>query len=126
MTRVPSSTGCEDEPMTSSGGFQRVEVEGLKIEFGLGSNGQLLAEETWRVAGREPVDLEIAQLAEQLRAVDGRVDRLTNDSDRLDCAVAVGCGVLAGIVDSLWVGQFSLTRAHEWGADRVNELVLQA
>lgn len=126
MTRVPSSTGCEDEAMTGSGGFQRVEMEGLTIQFVLGSSAQPLAEEAWTVAGRERVDHEIAELAEQIRVVDGRVERLTNHSDRLDCAVAVGCGVLAGIVDSLWVGEFSLTRAHEWGADRVNEFVLKA
>lgn len=53
------------------------------------------------------------------------IDRLTNSSDGLDYIVAVGSGALAGIVDSLWVGQFDFNRGKAWSNETVNEFVMK-
>lgn len=45
-------------------------------------------------------------------------------ADKLDCTVAVACGIVTGLVDSFFVGKFSLERANEWGTNKVNEFVV--
>ena len=129
MTQLQYSTGTERDAVTDLSGFQRVEVDGLTIEFRLASaefmRGHLAPRAPGAIDGPDQVDEQIQRLDEQIRAVDTQVDILTNESDRVDYSIAVACGVLAGIVDSVWVGEFSLTRAHEWGAEHVNEFVIR-
>lgn len=45
-------------------------------------------------------------------------------ADKLDCTVAVASGVITGLIDSFFVGKFSLERANEWGSDKVNAFVV--
>lgn len=61
-----------------------------------------------------------------LRRVEAELTRYTNTADKLDYAVALGSGVLAGAVDSLFVGEFSLEEADKWGNEKVNNFVLKA
>lgn len=103
MTMVPDTSA-----------FQRVELDGLAVEFALVSLHE-----------REHVEEELQRIDEALRAIDGRIDLLTDHSDRLDWAVSVAAGVLTGAVDSVWVGEFSLARGREWGSARINDIVLQ-
>lgn len=51
------------------------------------------------------------------------IDRLTNSSDGIDYMVAVGSGILAGIIDSLWVGEFSLERGKKWSNEEAEKFV---
>jgi hypothetical protein len=53
------------------------------------------------------------------------IDRLTNDADGLDYMVAVSSGILAGIVDSLWVGEFKFERGKAWSNKTVNDFVMK-
>lgn len=46
-------------------------------------------------------------------------------ADKLDYIVAVSSGVLAGLLDSFFVGEFSLDRANEWGKARVQDIVMK-
>ena len=70
---------------------------------------------------RQKINNELNELQKCLDAnkktideINANIDRLTNHADGLDYIIAVGSGVLAGIVDSLWVGEFSLERGKEW------------
>lgn len=45
-------------------------------------------------------------------------------ADRLDCEIAVASGVITGLVDSFFVGKFSLERASEWGSKKTYEFVI--
>lgn len=45
-------------------------------------------------------------------------------ADKLDCTIAVSSGVIAGLIDSFFVGEFSLERANKWGSDKVNDFVI--
>ena len=40
-----------------------------------------------------------------------------DEADKLDYIVAVSSGVLAGLIDVFYAGEFSLDRASEWGKD---------
>ncbi|RYQ64149.1 hypothetical protein [Bifidobacterium pseudolongum] len=48
----------------------------------------------------------------------------TNASHRADYLIAASCGLIAGAIDSLWVGKFDFDRAREWGSERVNDFVV--
>ena len=45
-------------------------------------------------------------------------------ADKIDYEIAVACGLLSGLVDSLWVGEFNLQRANEWGKEEVEKYVI--
>lgn len=45
-------------------------------------------------------------------------------ADKLDCTIAVSSGIIAGLIDSFFVGKLSLERANEWGSDKVNDFVI--
>jgi hypothetical protein len=53
------------------------------------------------------------------------IDHLTNHADGIDYMVAVGSGILAGIVDSFWVGAFDFNRGKAWSNKKVNEFVMK-
>ncbi len=46
-------------------------------------------------------------------------------ADRLDYLIAVSSGVISGLVDVLWVGDFSLDRASTWGKDQIDRFVVK-
>lgn len=62
------------------------------------------------------IDMEVA-------ALDISIDNLTNHADKLDYAVAAISGVIAGVVDILFVGTFDLQEGTDWSTEKVNEFV---
>lgn len=61
---------------------------------------------------------------ERISELNFEIDMLTNHSDGIDYMIAVGSGILAGIVDSLWVGEFSMERGKAWSNKSVNDFVM--
>ena len=75
---------------------------------------------------------EITEIDNRLEVINARVDelnvdidRLTNHADWIDYTVAVASGIIAGIIDSVWVGEFSINRANEWGGDKVDNFIVK-
>lgn len=48
-----------------------------------------------------------------------------DEADKLDYVVAVSSGVLSGLIDVFFVGEFSLDRAREWGKERIEKIVMK-
>ncbi len=46
-------------------------------------------------------------------------------ADKTDYVVAASCGVLTGLLDSFWGGEFSLSAAQEWGRSKANNFVIK-
>ncbi|MCD7921216.1 MAG: hypothetical protein LUG27_01975 [Clostridiales bacterium] len=46
-------------------------------------------------------------------------------ADKADYIVAASCGVLTGLLDSFWGGEFSLSTAQEWGRSKANSFVIK-
>ena len=46
-------------------------------------------------------------------------------ADKTDYIVAASCGVLTGLLDAFWVGEFSLSSAQEWGRSKANSFVIK-
>lgn len=63
--------------------------------------------------------------SKRLDELNMEIERLTNSSDGIDYMVAVGSGILAGIVDSLWVGEFKMERGKAWSNKSVNDFVMK-
>ncbi|MFC4386631.1 hypothetical protein ACFOZ1_02300 [Gracilibacillus marinus] len=73
----------------------------------------------------QQVDERISSNQKKIDEINSDIDRLTNNADGLDYTVAVGSGVLTGIIDSLWVGEFSMERGKAWSNKKVNEFVMK-
>ena len=56
--------------------------------------------------------------------LNANIDRLTNSADGLDYTIAVASGIIAGLIDSFFVGEFSIDSANEWGDKKVNNFVV--
>ena len=67
----------------------------------------------------------IDRLNTELARVNQELEHYTNHADKADYALAVTSGVLAGLVDSLFVGEFSLEYANLWGNQQAEKLVLK-
>ena len=52
-------------------------------------------------------------------------DQDISRADKLDYEVAAASGLLTAILDILWVEDFSLAKAKEWGCDEVEKLVVE-
>lgn len=61
----------------------------------------------------------------ELQRVDAELTRYTNAADKLDYAVAVGSGILSGMIDSIFVGEFTLEAADQWGNEKAYAFVLK-
>lgn len=73
--------------------------------------------------GLDRVEHELQAAQGRVGALDQEIDRLTNHADATDNMVAVGSGLLAGLIDIFWVGEFSLDRGKEWSSEKVNRFV---
>lgn len=58
--------------------------------------------------------------------VDTQLDLLSSHADKLDYLVAVGSGLLCGMLDIFWDGEFSLERGRELAQDKVEHIVVRA
>jgi hypothetical protein len=86
----------------------------------------------------EVVDFRKARIAEGLADVEDRlqlnqaildklnadIERLTNNADGLDYMVAVASGIITGIVDSVFVGEWNFKEAKAISNKKVNEKVI--
>ena len=75
----------------------------------------------------------LAEVDERLDTVEAKIDylndkiyNLTNHADALDYSAAVISGIIAGMIDSFFVGEFSLEQGRKWGTEKVNGFVTKA
>ena len=55
----------------------------------------------------QDVDQQIHLCEEEIAKLSAEIDRLTNHADGLDYAVAVASGILTGLIDSFFVGDYN-------------------
>lgn len=78
------------------------------------------------LAGLDRVESEIQATQDRVDALNQEIDRFTNHADHIDNLVAVGSGLLSGLIDVLWVGEFDFTRGKAWSNHTVNDFVMKA
>ncbi len=103
-------------------------VNGLDIEYELTTTDSVKNVQDERSAkirqGLSVVDQDLDIVRNKINKLDTEIERLTNHADGLDYAVAVISGILTGLIDSLWVGEFSMNRGKAWSNHAVNDLVM--
>lgn len=72
----------------------------------------------------EKIDSEIENINKQIEKYNSEIEKLTNHADGIDYIVAVASGVLAGMIDVLFVEDFSFERANHIGEESVNNFVM--
>ena len=71
------------------------------------------------------IDGKIDALQQKLDSVNKEISRLTNDADSIDYAIAVTCGVITGIFDSIVVGEWNFAEAKAEANKDINKRVLE-
>ena len=85
------------------------------------------------------VQIEVLNLDQDVREIDALIDQvsceisclndekniLMSQADWFDISLAVSSGILCAAIDSVWVGEFSFERAHEWGSKKVDSFVVR-
>ena len=110
-------------------GIVAAEVE-YKAESGRSSTGRSSSQRGISGESAAPVYVKSEPSEDQIDAalaqVNQRLERYTFDGNKEDYAIAIASGILAGIVDSIFVGELSLECANQWGNEQVEKLVLRA
>ena len=65
----------------------------------------------------------IASNQEKLDIINTEIERLTNNSNNFDYAVAIGSGVLTGLIDSFWVGEFNFEEYKANAHKHINKFI---
>lgn len=88
------------------------------------SQEEVISAEVHLNSNKPQVLSDLDEVNRNLQAVNSELERFTNSADRTDYAIAVGSGILAGLLDSVFVGAFNLEEADQWGNEKVNDFVL--
>lgn len=56
-------------------------------------------------------------------SLNSEIDKLTNHADGIDYTIAVASGIISGLIDSFFVGEFSLDKGTQWGKEKVYSFV---
>lgn len=74
-------------------------------------------------AAIDNVDRLLGENQGKLDKLNAEIDQLTSHADGIDLAVSVGCGVVCGLIDSFFVGEFDFAKAKAWSNKTINENV---
>lgn len=61
---------------------------------------------------------------DRISAINADIDRLTNHSDGIDYALAVSCGIITGLIDSIFVGEWNFANAKAISNEKINREVI--
>ena len=70
------------------------------------------------------VDQKLDAIDNQLQIIDDQIDNYTNHADKLDYTIAICSGIIAGIIDILFVGKLDLAANYEWSSEQINSFVI--
>ena len=75
--------------------------------------------------GLATVEEQLQENQKVLDELNSNIEVLTNQADGIDYMVAVGSGIIAGVIDIVFVDDFSLNKANPIGGDKVNNFVVK-
>ncbi len=71
------------------------------------------------------INKKLSTNIQRIEKLNFELDNLSNSADSIDYKVAVGSGIVAGLVDSLWVGELNFERGKKWSNEEVNNFVVK-
>ena len=69
------------------------------------------------------IDAQSEELNSKIDSLNTEIERLTNHADGFDYAIAVGTGILCGLIDSFFVGEFNFERGKAKSHKQVNQFI---
>lgn len=94
----------------------------LEVEFEIlqqnDSTEQVEEENAW-------LDCDIEQLEADIAILDKQIDIYTNDADKLDNGIAIASGVLFGLIDSFFIGEFSLEEGMSITNEKMEKKIIE-
>ncbi len=73
----------------------------------------------------QEIDSIISEKEQRLTEINADIERFTNHSDGVDYAMAVTCGLITGIIDSVFVGEWDFKTAKDKVNQDMNEKVIR-
>lgn len=73
----------------------------------------------------DAVDGRLDEIECQISELDTSIGKLTNHADKADYAVAVVSGIIASLIDTIFVGKWDFKSAKAWSNKEVNEQIIQ-
>ena len=70
------------------------------------------------------IDQELVVKQKELDKLDALIDKLTNHADGIDYATAVTCGLVTGIIDALFVGEWDFKSAKAASNEEINNRII--
>ena len=70
------------------------------------------------------LDQRISSIDTEIEKLNSEIDQLTNHADGLDYIVAVSSGILCGIIDSIFVGEWNFEHAKAISNEEINRKVM--
>lgn len=68
-------------------------------------------------------DLANTNIEDSIYELNSQIDMLSPHADNLDYFIAVASGIVCGLMDVLWVGDFDLARGRELSSEKVEDFV---
>ena len=103
-----------------------VECEGLSVQYDLCYHNQSVnTKQNFFDLGEElTYEQKNFTFERAYGETQAEIAQLANTGDGIDYAVAVCSGIFAGLIDIIWVGEFSIDRANEWGNQKIEDFVV--
>ena len=70
------------------------------------------------------LDNDIEQIKGKIAKLDKQIDIYTNDADKLDNAIAAASGLLCGLIDSFFIGEFSFEEGMNITNEKMEEKII--
>ena len=95
------------------------------VQFDLVCPSNTLDENRARIQqGLSDVEQRLAVVNKKVAELNADIENLTNNADGLDYAIAVTCGVITGIIDSIFVGEWDFKNAKAVSNKQINDKVM--
>lgn len=70
------------------------------------------------------IDQQLVAKQKEIDKLDAQIDKLTNHADGIDYATAVTCGLVTGIIDALFVGEWDFKSAKAASNEEINNRII--
>ncbi len=100
-------------------------IQKKKAEEESSSQEEVISAEVHLNSDKSQALSDLDEVNRKLQTVDSELERFANSADRTDYAIAVGSGILSGIIDSFFIGEFKLEEANQWGNEKASAFVMK-
>lgn len=73
----------------------------------------------------EEIDSEIQEIEEKIDKLNSEIDTLTNQADNIDYITAAICGIITGMIDSVFVGKWDFGKVKADANEKINNEVIK-